>query len=164
MEPTICKKCGQDLYPEGALNHCLSCGACGVTGWTRVGQDNYLDHLGDCPGCARERTREDNLRYNRARSTQKQHRVFEVGIMEQNSWTQCGEREHYCSFLKSSCGHTHTTVSGAARCLRRLSKYWADGSHNEWAHFGEIVAVGACGHPEKLTIIEQEKLDEINYR
>jgi len=97
----------------------------------------------------------------------KTHRVYVVGQFGQNSQTSCssnGNPNHpYCSFLREECDHTHTTISGAARCLRRLSKFWADGSHNEWAHFGSIVPLKPCGHPDSLTQDEDTKLMDIEY-
>ena len=96
----------------------------------------------------------------------KPHRIYVVGIFEQNTWTRCNRNTddpatnhlNYCSFLREECEHTHTTVSGAARCLRRLSKTWADGSHNGWAHFGQVVPLQPCGHPDHLTEDEEQKL------
>jgi hypothetical protein len=142
-----------DFFENYEQNHsCMTCG--------KFSEEKFST-LGECAACNDRRSREYFERYSAARANQKQHRIFEVGIYEQNCQTSCGNGYH--RFFRHTCGHSHTTVSGAARCLRRLSKYWADGTHNEWAHFGTIAGLKTCGHPEELTIVEQEKLDMKSY-
>jgi len=48
------------------------------------------------------------------------------------------DRSTYKKYAVAECGHKHRKYSGACRCLDRLSKYWPDGTHNQWAHSGEI--------------------------
>ena len=43
------------------------------------------------------------------------------------------------------CGHKHRTYAAAMRCLDKLSVYYADRSHNGWAHYGTVWEYGDDG-------------------
>jgi hypothetical protein len=42
--------------------------------------------------------------------------------------------------FKKMCNHSHKSEGAARRCLKRLSRTYSDGSHNEWKHYGEVVS------------------------
>lgn len=41
-------------------------------------------------------------------------------------------------FDSGQCNHKHKTYAAARRCLNKLSVYYKDGGHNEWAHYGTV--------------------------
>lgn len=71
-----------------------------------------------------------------------------VAIINNNCWNSDGS-----AIIKQDCGHIHRTISGAIRCLNKLSRYWSDGTHNEWAHFGDVYDI-TSGSPIKTEEIE----------
>jgi len=46
---------------------------------------------------------------------------------------------------KYECNHKHRTYAAAMRCLNKLSVYYTDGGHNEWAHYGTVWQYGDDG-------------------
>lgn len=83
---------------------------------------------------------------------------YQAAVKTQNSWNPDGSM-----ILKSDCGHNHSTITGAGRCLDKLSQTWADGTHNEWAHFGMIIAVDENG-VRSLTEDEQKIRNNAEYQ
>ncbi len=70
--------------------------------------------------------------------------MYECIIPSQNSWV-----EHdggACTIHEARCKHQHKTIKAALRCLNSLSRYFKDGSHNGWAHFGQIAEIKSCNH------------------
>lgn len=82
---------------------------------------------------------------------------YQVAIKEQNSWNADGSM-----ILKNDCGHKHYTLSGVHCCCAKKSQYYADGSHNEWAHFGMFIAVDSCG-VRGLNDLERQEMNDIEY-
>lgn len=78
---------------------------------------------------------------------------YTVAIISKTSWNPDGS-----PIIEADCGHSHRSLRAAERCLHRLSKYWADGTHNEWAHFGQILNDGS-----RLTGEEVADLDQIRF-
>jgi hypothetical protein len=56
------------------------------------------------------------------------------------------------------CGHRHRTLSGAMACRKKLAKHWPDGSHNSWAHFGEVAEVRSDGNIVILSEDDEREL------
>lgn len=80
--------------------------------------------------------------------------MYTVAIVERNSWNRDGSL-----IVNFECGHKHRTLTGANRCLSSLSFYHKDGTHNAWAHYGEIL------HDRKrLSADEYDELTLIEYR
>jgi len=82
---------------------------------------------------------------------------YAVVIVEQNSWNVDSDGKHRL-ITKNQCDHNHRTISGAIRCLDKLSKYWKDGSHNGWAHFGRVADV-TNGYPiftDEIEIVQND--------
>ena len=65
---------------------------------------------------------------------------YQAVIVDQSSWQMDGQ-----PIMKARCGHEHRTPEAANRCLQSLAKWYPDGTHNGWAHFGVLRA----HHPEK---------------
>jgi len=84
--------------------------------------------------------------------------IYVAGILNPNSWyTSCGHLE-----IKAQCKHRHTTISGAVRCLDQLAQYYPDGSHNGWAHFGDVYTLSpVCGCVVGLSENDHQKLEHI---
>lgn len=85
--------------------------------------------------------------------------VYQCQITEQNSWLQHPDGTT-SAVVEKHCHRRHRTISGALRCLRGLQVYHKDGTHNDWAHFGDIREI-TDGHSRPLCDDDAETLDAL---
>ena len=83
--------------------------------------------------------------------------TYKVVLPEPSTWSMNPDGTKGPQLTKWECDHKHRTYSGARRCLDKLSVYYPDGCHNEFAHFGTVWVVGADGwtRPVEWEILDQ---------
>jgi hypothetical protein len=80
--------------------------------------------------------------------------TYSIAILETNSWHPDGR-----PVIRRECNHKHRTMSGAVRCRNQLAETYRDGTHNEWAHFGQPIHSDGT----RVTPEEREAYEDLLY-